>query len=145
VAKPGEHSERRTVVRALMCLIGILLVSLLHFVISFALRISLGFSDEEYVPERSALWEIGRITQLILWFPAWWVADTFDVHVWAVLIGNSILWGAALFTLFIAALRLAGIGPIKWTGQFSMRTLLMAITAAAIVLGAISLAIRNLR
>jgi hypothetical protein len=118
---------------------------LLHFVTSFGLRISLGFSDDEYVGERAVFWEIGRLALLVLWFPAWWIDDTFRINMWAVLIGNSLFWGAALFTLFIAALCLAGVGPVKCTSQFSMRSLLMEFKSAAILLGVLGIAVQNLR
>jgi hypothetical protein len=129
-------------VQVVICLLGVALFSLIHFIGSFGLRISLGFSDE--APETSAIWEAGRIALLILWFPGLTLVEHTDINDWVILIGNSVLWGAGLFVVFVAALRMAGARPINWSGRFSMRSLLVAITAATIVLGLIGVAIQNL-
>jgi hypothetical protein len=118
----------------------------IHFIGSFGLRISLGFYDTiEDLGETTFLWEAGRIVLLILWFPAKQLADATRINVWVIFVGNSVLWGAGLFALFIGSLRLAGVRPIHWSGQFSMRSLLVTVTAAAIVLGVIAVAIQKFR
>jgi hypothetical protein len=126
-------------------LVGVAVFSLLHFLGSFALRLSLGFYDTwEDRGERTVLWEAGRIVLLILWFPGLQIVKALHVNGWAVLIGNSLLWGVALFALFVAIMRLLGVGPAQWSGQFSMRTLLLTTTAAAILLGVVGWVARNL-
>jgi hypothetical protein len=141
----SAQCERRRFVQVVTCVLGVAIFALIHFIGSFALRISLGFSDTiEDLGETTVLWEAGRILLLILWFPAMQISDASRINDWVILIGNSILWGAGLFMVFLAALRLAGVQPINWSGQFSMRSLLVAITAAAIVLGLIGVAIQNL-
>jgi magnesium-transporting ATPase (P-type) len=117
--------------------------AILHFMAAFfAFMLMFGNSMERFDSGRpptaveETIEDFGRMAVNILCFPATHIAKATEIHnnlaEWLLMISNSLLWGVALAAVFRIARR------TYQTRQFGLRTLMIAMTVFAILLGLIA-------
>ncbi|MCI0332637.1 MAG: hypothetical protein L0228_05380 [Planctomycetes bacterium] len=120
-------------------LVGITICSVLHFIagfIAFSISFSLGMDRFDDGGDPSFIEKLSNIAVNILWFPAWLVADAVNLHndlaEWALVIGNSVIWGIASFGILATIARVYGVR------QFSLRTMMIGTTLIALLFGLVA-------
>jgi hypothetical protein len=117
--------------------IVIALFALLHFILSagaFMVSFGAAMNQFDFGGQPTAVERLAERMASILFFPGYQFATAANIHnnavEWLLVLGNSLLWGAALYGVFIVVRR-----TIRVFRSFSLRTLLIATTLVAVVLG----------